>query len=175
MRAMDSWSSSILTLCVSTITCQQSYRPHIQAYMWISIIDTSNDTCTCLERVRARERARAHTHTLVLFNDTHNINSHSHQGVRRGKEAASDHEERESEDDEEEMSSPGEESDDDYHGAASQRQSRYWTDEEHQKFLTGILKFGNSNDLEIAKFVGTRNRRQVATHKQKHFKKHGTL
>ena len=63
MRAMDSWSSSILTLCVSTIKCQQSYRPHIQAYMWISIIDTSNDTCTCLERVRARERARARTHT----------------------------------------------------------------------------------------------------------------
>ena len=127
----------------------------------------------------ARTHTHKHTnaHTIWLFNDTEHKNSHSNQGGRRGKEAASEEEEWESEFDQEEEQSLAEDSDDDEQStaaAAAHGQTRYWTDAEHQKFLTGIQKFGTSNDLKIAQFVGTRNRRQVATHKQKHFKKNGT-
>jgi len=46
------------------------------------------------------------------------------------------------------------------------KKSRYWSDEEHKKFLDGIYKFGL--DLrKIAIHVGTRTAVQVRTHLQK--------
>jgi len=54
---------------------------------------------------------------------------------------------------------------------ATSKQSRYWTEEEHQKFLEAIEKFGIKNSKSIADFVGTRTPTQVRTHAQKFFKK----
>jgi SHAQKYF class myb-like DNA-binding protein len=48
-------------------------------------------------------------------------------------------------------------------------QSRYWTDDEHQRFLDAIQKFGHKDVKAIASFVGSRNATQVRTHAQKYF------
>lgn len=50
-------------------------------------------------------------------------------------------------------------------------QSRYWTDEEHQRFLEGVRLFGANNHKAIAAVVRTRNSAQVRSHSQKFFKK----
>eukprot|EP00293_Proteomonas_sulcata_P014656 CAMPEP_0184310322 /NCGR_PEP_ID=MMETSP1049-20130417/26811_1 /TAXON_ID=77928 /ORGANISM="Proteomonas sulcata, Strain CCMP704" /LENGTH=261 /DNA_ID=CAMNT_0026624237 /DNA_START=269 /DNA_END=1054 /DNA_ORIENTATION=- len=54
---------------------------------------------------------------------------------------------------------------------ASVNQSRYWTDEEHQRFLEGVRLFGANNHKAIAAVVRTRNSAQVRSHSQKFFKK----
>mmetsp|Transcript_5211 Transcript_5211/g.19495 ORF Transcript_5211/g.19495 Transcript_5211/m.19495 type:complete len:575 (+) Transcript_5211:174-1898(+) len=46
-----------------------------------------------------------------------------------------------------------------------------WSDEEHQKFLEGLERFGRSKWKEIAEYIGTRTRSQVSSHSQKYFKK----
>lgn len=43
-----------------------------------------------------------------------------------------------------------------------------WTAEEHQRFLDGLNKFPSGPWNRIAKYVGTRTRRQVMTHAQKY-------
>ena len=48
-------------------------------------------------------------------------------------------------------------------------QSRYWTDEEHHRFLEAIQKFGHKDVKAISSFVGSRNATQVRTHAQKYF------
>mmetsp|Transcript_35997 Transcript_35997/g.81022 ORF Transcript_35997/g.81022 Transcript_35997/m.81022 type:complete len:460 (-) Transcript_35997:206-1585(-) len=48
-------------------------------------------------------------------------------------------------------------------------QSRYWTDEEHQRFLDAIQKFGHKDVKAISQVVGTRSATQVRTHAQKYF------
>eukprot|EP00292_Cryptomonas_paramecium_P009876 CAMPEP_0113692708 /NCGR_PEP_ID=MMETSP0038_2-20120614/19247_1 /TAXON_ID=2898 /ORGANISM="Cryptomonas paramecium" /LENGTH=264 /DNA_ID=CAMNT_0000614675 /DNA_START=213 /DNA_END=1004 /DNA_ORIENTATION=- /assembly_acc=CAM_ASM_000170 len=50
-------------------------------------------------------------------------------------------------------------------------QSRYWTEEEHQRFLEAIQTIGHKDVKAIAQFVGTRNSTQVRTHAQKYFMK----
>ena len=45
-----------------------------------------------------------------------------------------------------------------------------WTAEEHNKFLDGLHKYDKNYRL-IALHVGTKSRRQVASHAQKHFMK----
>jgi len=52
-------------------------------------------------------------------------------------------------------------------GAAGQ--SRYWTEEEHLRFLDAIENYGHKDVKAIASFVGTRNATQVRTHAQKYF------
>jgi SHAQKYF class myb-like DNA-binding protein len=47
------------------------------------------------------------------------------------------------------------------------RQSRYWTFEEHQRFLEAVALYGDKAVKEIAHYVGTRNMTQVHTHRQK--------
>jgi len=49
--------------------------------------------------------------------------------------------------------------------------SRYWTEEEHQKFLEAVRCFGAHNHKAIASYVTTRNSTQVRSHSQKFFKK----
>jgi SHAQKYF class myb-like DNA-binding protein len=51
------------------------------------------------------------------------------------------------------------------------KQSRYWTQNEHQKFLEAIEKFGRKDVKSISQFVGTRNATQVRTHAQKYYAK----
>eukprot|EP00171_Calliarthron_tuberculosum_P017870 IDg17870t1 len=51
------------------------------------------------------------------------------------------------------------------------KQSRYWTNDEHQRFLAAIKTCGPKNYVEIAEMVGTRNAKQVRTHAQKFQKK----
>ena len=48
-------------------------------------------------------------------------------------------------------------------------QSRYWTDEEHQRFLEALEKFGPKDVKSISNYVSTRNATQVRTHAQKYF------
>lgn len=48
-------------------------------------------------------------------------------------------------------------------------QSRYWTPDEHQRFLQALAEFGPKDVRAIASFVGTRNATQVRTHAQKYF------
>eukprot|EP00282_Hemiselmis_andersenii_P022915 CAMPEP_0172003836 /NCGR_PEP_ID=MMETSP1041-20130122/4146_1 /TAXON_ID=464988 /ORGANISM="Hemiselmis andersenii, Strain CCMP439" /LENGTH=306 /DNA_ID=CAMNT_0012657631 /DNA_START=21 /DNA_END=941 /DNA_ORIENTATION=+ len=50
-------------------------------------------------------------------------------------------------------------------------QPRYWTDEEHQRFLEALQRFGGNDHKAIAKVVGTRTPRQVRSHSQKFFEK----
>ncbi|GJQ11424.1 hypothetical protein GpartN1_g3215.t1 [Galdieria partita] len=50
-------------------------------------------------------------------------------------------------------------------------QSRYWTAEEHMRFLEGLARFGHKDMKAIARFVGTRNATQVRTHAQKYYLK----
>jgi SHAQKYF class myb-like DNA-binding protein len=50
-------------------------------------------------------------------------------------------------------------------------QTRYWSDEEHQKFLEGVNKFGAKDVRAIAFVVGTRTPTQVRSHAQKFFMK----
>mmetsp|Transcript_12189 Transcript_12189/g.37171 ORF Transcript_12189/g.37171 Transcript_12189/m.37171 type:complete len:207 (+) Transcript_12189:436-1056(+) len=47
--------------------------------------------------------------------------------------------------------------------------SRYWTSEEHQKFLEGLAKFGHKDVKAISNYVATRNATQVRTHAQKYY------
>jgi len=47
-------------------------------------------------------------------------------------------------------------------------QSRYWTAEEHQRYLEAIKKYGDRDVKSIASYVGTRNATQVRTHGQKY-------
>lgn len=55
--------------------------------------------------------------------------------------------------------------------AAGKKQSRYWTQDEHQRFLEAIEKFGKKDVKAIAQYVGTRNATQVRTHAQKFYAK----
>jgi len=47
-------------------------------------------------------------------------------------------------------------------------QSRYWTSEEHQRFLDAMERFGPKDVRAIAAHVGSRNATQVRTHSQKY-------
>mmetsp|Transcript_10003 Transcript_10003/g.26680 ORF Transcript_10003/g.26680 Transcript_10003/m.26680 type:complete len:368 (+) Transcript_10003:136-1239(+) len=47
------------------------------------------------------------------------------------------------------------------------RTSRYWSPDEHERFLEALQKFGVRGYSNIAAFVGTRTPRQVRTHAQK--------
>lgn len=53
----------------------------------------------------------------------------------------------------------------------SSTQSRYWTADEHKRFLEGLARFGHKDMKAIARFVGTRNATQVRTHAQKYYLK----
>lgn len=53
----------------------------------------------------------------------------------------------------------------------SRSQSRYWTPEEHQRFLEAVQKFGHKDVKAIANYVGSRTRTQVRTHAQKYFQR----
>lgn len=48
---------------------------------------------------------------------------------------------------------------------------RYWTKEEHDRFLEGVARFGRKDVDRIAEIVQTKNRIQVRTHAQKYFLK----
>jgi len=48
-------------------------------------------------------------------------------------------------------------------------QSRYWTPEEHQRFLEALAKYGHKDVKAISMHVSTRNATQVRTHAQKYF------
>jgi SHAQKYF class myb-like DNA-binding protein len=50
-------------------------------------------------------------------------------------------------------------------------QSRYWTEEEHQRFLDAVKIYGAHDHKAIATKVGTRTSSQVRSHSQKFFKK----
>jgi SHAQKYF class myb-like DNA-binding protein len=50
-------------------------------------------------------------------------------------------------------------------------QSRYWSDEEHLRFLEGVRQCGAHDHKGIAVFVKTRSAAQVRSHGQKFFKK----
>ncbi len=50
-------------------------------------------------------------------------------------------------------------------------QSRYWSEEEHRRFLEAVRCFGAHNHKAIASYVSTRNSTQVRSHSQKFFKK----
>lgn len=52
-------------------------------------------------------------------------------------------------------------------GSSDRKASRYWTHDEHQRFLTAVAACGAKNYSQISEFVGTRNARQVRTHAQK--------
>lgn len=54
---------------------------------------------------------------------------------------------------------------------SDRKQSRYWTADEHQRFLAAIKTCGPKNYVQIAEIVGTRNAKQVRTHAQKFQKK----
>ncbi|KAH7290176.1 hypothetical protein KP509_30G035100 [Ceratopteris richardii] len=49
-------------------------------------------------------------------------------------------------------------------------ESRYWTNEERQRFEKALKTFG-TDFVAIAKFVGTRSSTQVRTHAQKYYAK----
>lgn len=46
-------------------------------------------------------------------------------------------------------------------------QTRYWTDEEHDRFLEAIAEYGEKAYVAISNFVETRTPKQVRTHAQK--------
>jgi SHAQKYF class myb-like DNA-binding protein len=48
---------------------------------------------------------------------------------------------------------------------------RYWSEEEHEKFLDAMQTLGPKDVKAIAAFVGTRSATQVRTHAQKYFLK----
>jgi len=48
-------------------------------------------------------------------------------------------------------------------------QGRYWSQEEHQRFVEAINRFGIKDVKAISAHVGTRNSTQVRTHAQKYF------
>jgi len=48
-------------------------------------------------------------------------------------------------------------------------QTRYWTPEEHQRFLDALKLYGPKDVKAISAHVGTRNPTQVRTHAQKYF------
>lgn len=48
-------------------------------------------------------------------------------------------------------------------------QSRYWTPDEHQRFLEALSKYGHKDVKAISMHVSTRNATQVRTHAQKYF------
>lgn len=50
---------------------------------------------------------------------------------------------------------------------SERKQSRYWTPDEHERFLAGVKACGPKNYLQISEYVGTRNAKQVRTHAQK--------
>lgn len=50
-------------------------------------------------------------------------------------------------------------------------QSRYWTPEEHARFLEALEKFGPKEVRAISEYVGTRTTTQVRTHAQKFYLK----
>jgi len=50
-------------------------------------------------------------------------------------------------------------------------QSRYWTKEEHEKFIEALRLFGKKDVKSISNYVGSRNATQVRTHAQKWFLK----
>jgi len=50
-------------------------------------------------------------------------------------------------------------------------QNRYWSADEHQRFLDALEKYGQKNVKAISIYVGTRNATQVRTHSQKYFLK----
>jgi len=54
---------------------------------------------------------------------------------------------------------------------AISKTSRYWSEDEHQKFLEAVEKFGIKNSKSIAEHVGSRTATQVRTHAQKYYKK----
>uniref|UniRef100_A0A7S0EFL9 HTH myb-type domain-containing protein n=1 Tax=Hanusia phi TaxID=3032 RepID=A0A7S0EFL9_9CRYP len=49
--------------------------------------------------------------------------------------------------------------------------SRFWTEQEHERFLEAMKIFGYGNAQDIASYVGTRSVTQVRTHAQKYFMK----
>eukprot|EP00177_Eucheuma_denticulatum_P006690 GFKZ01012163.1.p1 GENE.GFKZ01012163.1~~GFKZ01012163.1.p1 ORF type:complete len:784 (-),score=137.63 GFKZ01012163.1:210-2561(-) len=51
------------------------------------------------------------------------------------------------------------------------KQSRYWTQDEHQRFLAAVSAYGPKNYGQISEYVGTRSAKQVRTHAQKYQKK----
>mmetsp|Transcript_1975 Transcript_1975/g.5206 ORF Transcript_1975/g.5206 Transcript_1975/m.5206 type:complete len:736 (-) Transcript_1975:1529-3736(-) len=55
--------------------------------------------------------------------------------------------------------------------SARQKQSRYWTQGEHERFLHACLMFGERNYAAIAAHVGSRTPKQVRTHAQKYAKR----
>ena len=55
--------------------------------------------------------------------------------------------------------------------AQSGGQSRYWSEDEHRRFLEAVRCFGAHNHKAIASHVGSRNATQVRSHSQKFFKK----
>eukprot|EP00293_Proteomonas_sulcata_P010599 CAMPEP_0184300854 /NCGR_PEP_ID=MMETSP1049-20130417/11186_1 /TAXON_ID=77928 /ORGANISM="Proteomonas sulcata, Strain CCMP704" /LENGTH=377 /DNA_ID=CAMNT_0026611689 /DNA_START=102 /DNA_END=1235 /DNA_ORIENTATION=+ len=52
---------------------------------------------------------------------------------------------------------------------AEDKISRYWTNEEHQRFLDALQTVGPKDVKQIAAIVGTRSATQVRTHAQKYF------
>ncbi|CDF36289.1 unnamed protein product [Chondrus crispus] len=56
-------------------------------------------------------------------------------------------------------------------GEGERKQSRYWTADEHQRFLAAVSTCGPKNYIQISEFVGTRNPKQVRTHAQKYQQK----
>mmetsp|Transcript_5038 Transcript_5038/g.15109 ORF Transcript_5038/g.15109 Transcript_5038/m.15109 type:complete len:604 (+) Transcript_5038:549-2360(+) len=58
----------------------------------------------------------------------------------------------------------------DSHGEDGKKSSsRYWTPEEHQRFLEGLAKYGQKEIKSISRHVRTRNATQVRTHAQKYY------
>ncbi|CAN8076305.1 unnamed protein product [Agarophyton chilense] len=55
------------------------------------------------------------------------------------------------------------------HDDAKKTSSRYWTPDEHNRFLEGLRLFGQKDIKAIARHVGTRNATQVRTHAQKYY------
>jgi len=53
----------------------------------------------------------------------------------------------------------------------NQWQTRYWSVQEHQRFLEALRIHGKKNLKAIAGYVGTRSATQVKTHAQKYFQK----
>mmetsp|Transcript_10307 Transcript_10307/g.18573 ORF Transcript_10307/g.18573 Transcript_10307/m.18573 type:complete len:341 (-) Transcript_10307:361-1383(-) len=49
--------------------------------------------------------------------------------------------------------------------------TRYWSKDEHQRYLVARAKYGEKDFVSISKFVGTRTPRQVRTHGEKFQKK----
>lgn len=51
---------------------------------------------------------------------------------------------------------------------ARRQSGRYWSEAEHERFLSGVSKFGIKDTEAIACHVGSRTPEQVRTHAQKH-------